>query len=203
MPLDEIAVLFRSSFHSFDLELELARPTCRSSSAAASSSSRPRTSRTCSRTCACVANPRDAVSWHRVLLLLEGSGRRPPSDDRARTSATPSHRRRGRALARYPRRGAYTKELARLAELLRRRRAPTTPPAERAGRAGARATTSRCSRHVHPRRLSRSARRTSSTSLTIAARYREPRVAAHRHGARAADRQRRRRPRRRGATRAC
>ena len=46
----------------------------RSSSAAAFASSRRRTSRTWSRTFASLENPRDAVSWHRILMLLEGVG---------------------------------------------------------------------------------------------------------------------------------
>ncbi len=49
--LNEIAVLFRSSFHSFDLELSCSGATFPSLSGAASNSLRPRTLRTCSRIC--------------------------------------------------------------------------------------------------------------------------------------------------------
>ena len=79
--LDEIAVLFRSSFNAFDLELELSRGvTFLSSNAVGSSSSRQRTSKTCWRYLRVMHNPLDTVSWNRILLLIEGVGPKKAKD---------------------------------------------------------------------------------------------------------------------------
>ncbi len=82
VPLSEIAVLFRSSFHSFDLELELSRadlPFIKRGGFKFIETAHVKDALAHLRV---VENPRDAVSWHRVLMLLEGVG--------------PKHRRRHR-----------------------------------------------------------------------------------------------------------
>ncbi len=74
VPLPEIAVLFRSSFHSFDLELELARhdiPFVKRGGFKFIETAHVKDALAHLRI---VANPRDAVSWYRVLLILEGIG---------------------------------------------------------------------------------------------------------------------------------
>ena len=74
VPLSEIAVLFRSSFHSFDLELELARsgvPFVKRGGFRFVETAHVKDVIAHLRV---VENPRDAVSWHRILLLLEGVG---------------------------------------------------------------------------------------------------------------------------------
>jgi ATP-dependent DNA helicase UvrD/PcrA len=76
VPLSEIAVLFRSSFHSFDLELELARaaiPFVKRGGFRFVETAHVKDVLAHLRV---VENPRDAVSWHRILLLLEGVGPR-------------------------------------------------------------------------------------------------------------------------------
>jgi len=76
VPLSDIAVLFRSSFHSFDLELELTRhdiPFVKRGGFKFIETAHVKDALAHLRI---VANPRDAVSWHRVLLLLEGIGPR-------------------------------------------------------------------------------------------------------------------------------
>ncbi|HZR82594.1 MAG TPA: ATP-dependent helicase [Candidatus Binatia bacterium] len=76
VPLTEIAVLFRSSFHSFDLELELARagiPFVKRGGFRFIETAHVKDVLAHLRV---VDNPRDAVSWHRILLLLEGVGPR-------------------------------------------------------------------------------------------------------------------------------
>ncbi len=76
VPLPEMAVLFRSSFHSFDLELELTRhdiPFVKRGGFKFIETAHVKDALAHLRV---VANPRDAVSWHRVLLLLEGIGPR-------------------------------------------------------------------------------------------------------------------------------
>ena len=74
--LDEIAVLFRSSFHSFDLELELQRrdiPFIKRGGFKFIETAHIKDALAHLRV---IANPVDAVSWLRVLLLLKGVGHR-------------------------------------------------------------------------------------------------------------------------------
>lgn len=74
--LPEIAVLFRSSFHSFDLELELARhdiPFIKRGGFKFVETAHIKDVLAHLRV---VVNPQDAVSWHRILLLLDGVGSR-------------------------------------------------------------------------------------------------------------------------------
>ncbi|MBI2964484.1 MAG: ATP-dependent helicase, partial [Deltaproteobacteria bacterium] len=74
VPLEEIAVLFRSSYHSFDLELELARadlPFVKRGGFKFVESAHVKDLVAHLRV---AVNPRDTVSWLRVLLLLEGVG---------------------------------------------------------------------------------------------------------------------------------
>ncbi|HET8563027.1 MAG TPA: ATP-dependent helicase [Candidatus Binatia bacterium] len=74
VPLWDIAVLFRSSFHSFDLEIELARhniPFIKRGGFQFMESAHIKDLLAHLRV---LANPQDAISWSRVLLLLEGVG---------------------------------------------------------------------------------------------------------------------------------
>lgn len=74
VPLWDVAVLFRSSFHSFDLEIELARhniPFVKRGGFQFMESAHIKDLLAHLRI---LANPYDAVSWSRVLLLLEGIG---------------------------------------------------------------------------------------------------------------------------------
>ena len=74
VPLNEIAVLVRSSFHSFDLELELNRadlPFIKRGGFKFIETAHVKDALAHLRV---IENPRDAVSWHRLLLLLEGVG---------------------------------------------------------------------------------------------------------------------------------
>jgi DNA helicase-2/ATP-dependent DNA helicase PcrA len=76
VPLPEMAVLFRSSFHAFDLELELTRhdiPFVKRGGFKFIETAHVKDALAHLRI---VANPRDAVSWHRALLILEGVGPR-------------------------------------------------------------------------------------------------------------------------------
>ena len=72
--LEEIAVLFRSSFHSFDLEIELGRrdiPFVKRGGFRFIETAHVKDVLAHLRV---VANPADTVSWNRILLLLEGVG---------------------------------------------------------------------------------------------------------------------------------
>ncbi len=80
VPLPEIAVLFRSSFHSFDLELELTRhdiPFVKRGGFRFIETAHVKDALAYLRV---LANPHDAVAWHRILLLLEGVGPRTAED---------------------------------------------------------------------------------------------------------------------------
>jgi DNA helicase II / ATP-dependent DNA helicase PcrA len=74
VPLDEIAVLFRSSFHSFDLELELARADLPFIKRGGFKFVETAHVKDVVAHLRVAANPLDTVSWLRVLLLLEGVG---------------------------------------------------------------------------------------------------------------------------------
>jgi DNA helicase II / ATP-dependent DNA helicase PcrA len=74
VPLWDIAVLFRSSFHSFDLEIELTRqniPFVKRGGFQFMEASHVKDLLAHLRV---LANPQDAISWSRVLLLIEGVG---------------------------------------------------------------------------------------------------------------------------------
>lgn len=80
VPLDEVAVLFRSSFHSFDLEIELSRrglPFIKRGGVKFIETAHVKDLLAHLRV---VANPLDAVSWHRVLMLVEGVGPKKAQD---------------------------------------------------------------------------------------------------------------------------
>lgn len=74
VPLNEVAVLFRSSFHSFDLEIELSRkglPFIKRGGVKFIETAHVKDLLAHLRV---LANPLDTVSWNRVLMLVEGVG---------------------------------------------------------------------------------------------------------------------------------
>ncbi|MCP9453134.1 MAG: ATP-dependent helicase [Nitrospira sp.] len=78
--LSEMAVLFRSSFHSFDLEIELSRaglPFIKRGGVKFIETAHVKDVLAHVRV---VANPLDQVSWHRVLMLVDGVGPRKIQD---------------------------------------------------------------------------------------------------------------------------
>ena len=116
--LDDVAVLFRSSFHSFDLELELQKrdiPFVKRGGFKFIETAHIKDVLAHLRV---VANPRDAVSWHRILLLLDGLGPKTAGDIFNHVAPAPDLAGAVELLRSVPRRGAYTKELGRLADLL-------------------------------------------------------------------------------------
>jgi DNA helicase-2/ATP-dependent DNA helicase PcrA len=74
VPLWDIAVLFRSSFHSFDLELELARHNIPFIKRGGFQFMETTHIKDLLAHLRILANPQDTISWNRVLLLLEGIG---------------------------------------------------------------------------------------------------------------------------------
>ena len=80
IPLDEMAVLFRSSFHSFDLEIALSRaglPFIKRGGMKFIETAHVKDLLAHLRV---VANPLDTVSWHRALMLVEGVGPKKAQD---------------------------------------------------------------------------------------------------------------------------
>jgi DNA helicase-2/ATP-dependent DNA helicase PcrA len=76
IPLEEIAVLFRSSFHSFDLEIELTKaniPFLKFGGYKFIETSHVKDVIAYLRV---LENPQDVVSWNRILMLIEGVGPR-------------------------------------------------------------------------------------------------------------------------------
>jgi DNA helicase-2/ATP-dependent DNA helicase PcrA len=116
-----------------------------------------------------VANPRDAVSWHRVLLLLDGLGPRTADDLLGRLTTASGLEEATGMLEAYPRRGPYSKELGHLAVLLREIANETLPPGEQVARVVAFYTP--MLRHLHrddfPKR-----EKDLEHFITIASRYR-------------------------------
>ena len=148
-PLVEIAVLFRSSFHSFDLELELQRRDI------------PFVKRGGFKFIE-TAHVKDVLAHLRVVgeparrrlvAPRPAAARRPRPEDggrhpRARRRARATSRRRPSVRPAYPRRGAYTKELGAPRRLLRELGDAGAPP-RRAGGRGGRATTQPMLRQLH------------------------------------------------------
>ena len=74
VPLWDIAVLFRSSFHSFDLEIELTRNNIPFIKRGGFQFMETTHIKDLIAHLRVLANPHDAISWNRILLLLEGVG---------------------------------------------------------------------------------------------------------------------------------
>ncbi len=127
IPLDDMAVLFRSSFHSFDLELELSRRNLPFIKRGGFKFIETTHIKDVLAHLRIVANPQDAVSWHRVLLLLEGVGQKSSEHILAYVLGGPNQAQR---LAEYPARGVMGTELKKLAELLAQVAVPGLKPAE-------------------------------------------------------------------------
>jgi len=124
--LGDIAVLFRSSFHSFDLEIELARHDIPFIKRGGFKFIETAHIKDVLAHLRIVANPGDSVSWHRILLLLEGVGPRTSEEIIRWISGEGEPPAR---LESFPRR-AMASDLRALANLLRRLHELRTDPAE-------------------------------------------------------------------------
>ena len=117
---------FRSSFHSFDLEIELGRrdiPFVKRGGFRFVETAHVKDVLAHLRV---VANPTDTVSWHRILMLLEGVGPKSSREISARvTGPVPWE-----ALATMPSRGQVGVELKRLAAALGEMATLTMPGAQ-------------------------------------------------------------------------
>ncbi len=130
VPLTEMAVLFRSSFHAFDLEIELSKcdlPFVKRGGFKFVETTHVKDVLAHLRI---LANPQDAVSWHRILLLLEGVG--PKSSDKILSHVLGGADQMQR-LADYPGRGVVKNEVQKLATALRAVAGPNLQPREQIG----------------------------------------------------------------------
>jgi ATP-dependent DNA helicase UvrD/PcrA len=169
VPLDEMAVLFRSSFHSFDLELELQRADIPFVKRGGFKFIETAHVKDVLAHLRIVANPQDAVSWHRALLLLDGVGPKSADDIYAHVAGAGDLEQAAERLAAYPRRASYSKELARLSTLLREVAPDTLPPGEKVARIVGFYTP--MLRHVHPEDFPKR-EKDLEHFVTIASRYR-------------------------------
>ena len=127
VPLPEIAVLFRSSFHAFDLEIELSKhdlPFVKRGGFRFIETAHVKDVLAHLRV---LANPQDAVSWNRVLLLLEGVGPKSSEKILEHLLGGPEHLQR---LADYPGRGQVKTETEKLAATLQSVADPALAPRE-------------------------------------------------------------------------
>ncbi len=127
VPLNEIAVLFRSAYHSFDLELELAKrniPFVKHGGLKLIETAHIKDIIAHLRL---LINPYDMLSWNRVLLLVEGIGPKTSRRimDFIKASPDPLS-----ALGEFPTKPSFEKGLKRLIKLLKTLRADL-PPEER------------------------------------------------------------------------
>jgi DNA helicase-2/ATP-dependent DNA helicase PcrA len=169
VPLDEMAVLFRSSFHSFDLELELQRadvPFVKRGGFKFIETAHVKDVLAHLRV---VANPRDAVSWHRVLMLLEHVGPRTAEDIFTHLASAPDLAGAAALLGSYARRGPYSRELGRLATLLGEVVPDAVPPGEKVARVVS--FYAPMLRHLHPEDFPKR-EKDLEHFVTIAGRYR-------------------------------
>lgn len=167
--LDEMAVLFRSSFHSFDLELELQRhdvPFVKRGGFRFIETAHVKDVLAHLRV---MANPRDAVSWHRVLCLLDGLGPKTAEEVVRQLGEVSNVEEAAERLATFPRRGAFTKEIGRLATLVRETGTAEVPPGEKVQRVVEFYVP--MLRHLHPEDFPKR-EKDLEHFLTIAARYR-------------------------------
>ncbi|MBI3783925.1 MAG: ATP-dependent helicase [Deltaproteobacteria bacterium] len=125
-PLSDIAVLFRSSFHAFDLELELTRyelPFVKRGGFKFIETAHVKDALAHLRV---INNPQDTVSWLRILLLLDGVGPRASEEIMRWIKSGPDVAQR---LEAFPRR-RFTLALQALAGLLRRVHQQREPEAQ-------------------------------------------------------------------------
>lgn len=76
VPLDKIAVLFRASYHSFDLEIELSREGISFIKYGGFKFAESAHIKDVLAHMRVIANPQDRVSWYRILMLLDKVGPR-------------------------------------------------------------------------------------------------------------------------------
>jgi DNA helicase-2/ATP-dependent DNA helicase PcrA len=136
IPLEEMAVLFRSSFHSFDLEIELTKANIPFMKFGGFKFVETAHVKDVIAYLRVLENPRDVVSWNRILLLIDGVGPRTAEkvidDILKRRVAVPAGGGEALPTTRFWMQfNDYSDNIQRLFEMLKRIAAPKTPPAEK------------------------------------------------------------------------
>jgi DNA helicase II / ATP-dependent DNA helicase PcrA len=124
-PLDEIAVLFRSGFHSFKLEMELGAGGMDFEKRGGLKLTESAHMKDVLSFLRILINPKDNLSWNRILLLLEKIG---PKTAQKITTAIATSDDPFATLTGYPAGTGWKKGLAELADLFRRLRDNDSPP---------------------------------------------------------------------------
>ena len=116
IPLSEIAVLFRSSFHSFDLELELNKRNIRFVKVGGIKFIEAAHIKDILAHLRVLHNPLDEISWRRILLLLDGIG---PKTATKLIQQLQKQENPFVWLAEYPKKSKYRLDLQRLGNTLK------------------------------------------------------------------------------------
>jgi DNA helicase-2/ATP-dependent DNA helicase PcrA len=135
--LEDMAVLFRSSFHSFDLEIELTKaniPFVKFGGFKFIETAHVKDMIAYLRV---LENPRDVVAWNRILLLLDGVGPRTSEkviedilERRINASTTGTNQRNNDSLAFWSQYKAYPDPVQGLFKVLNEAAKPSSSPAE-------------------------------------------------------------------------
>lgn len=137
IPLEEIAVLFRSSFHSFDLEIELAKANIPFLKFGGFKFIETAHIKDVVAYLRVLENPRDVVSWNRILLLIDGVGPRTAEkviDDilKKRVGLTKEFKEAVTATTKFwMEYGAYPENIRKLFDVLKEVTSPVLPPSEK------------------------------------------------------------------------
>ncbi|HWP83045.1 MAG TPA: ATP-dependent helicase [Bacteroidota bacterium] len=131
--LKEMAVLFRSSFHSFDLEIELAKANIPFVKFGGFKFIETAHVKDLVAYLRVLENPRDVVSWNRILMLVDGVGPRTAEkiiDDilKRRVSSDSESDSTSRFWMKFQ---DYSENVQRLFDVLRQVAKPQIPPAEK------------------------------------------------------------------------
>jgi DNA helicase II / ATP-dependent DNA helicase PcrA len=137
IPLEQMAVLFRSSFLSFDLEIELTKanlPFVKFGGFKFVETAHVKDMIAYLRV---LENPRDVVAWNRILLLIDGVGPRTAEkviDDILKRRVTPASDREGAVMSTkfWSEYNAYPENVQGLFGRLKEVAASTIPPGEKA-----------------------------------------------------------------------
>ncbi len=124
VPLSEIAVLFRSAYHSFDLELELAKRNIPFVKQGGMKLIETAHIKDVVAHLRLLVNPYDMLAWNRVLLLIEGIG---PKTSKRLMEYLKVEDDPFEALSRYPAKPSFAKGLNKLAELFGKLRQKLSP----------------------------------------------------------------------------
>jgi len=133
IPLDEIAVLFRSSFLSFDLEIELTKANIPFIKVGGFKFIETAHVKDMVAYLRVLENPRDVIAWNRILLLIDGVGPRTAEkiiDDILR------HRADSSVSSFWKEYNSYPENVRELFDLLKSIATDKYPPAEKASRVG-------------------------------------------------------------------